>query len=561
MNGQLGSDMGEQVDSTAATTPAEAGTPSVEPSMEQSEQPVSVTAGTAGIGGSAAPKVVNYEEEAQKLEDKALRFLAKQTHPVIIPSFTSWFDISEVHEIERRSLPDFFDDSSRFKSPKSYKDTRNFMINTYRLSPYEYLTITAARRNIAMDIASIVKIHSFLEKWGLINYQIDPRSKPSLIGPSFTGHFQVILDTPQGLKPFIPNDSIRVDSTEQDTTQLEPGVKSESKVFPINLSLRKSLYDSTNDFNALQSQNKKNSRQIQKTFVCHTCGNDTMYVRYHNLRARDANVCSKCFQEGHFGANFQASDFIRLENSNLSNKKQWSDQELLLLLEGIEMYEDQWEKIVEHVGTNKSLEDCVEKFLTLPIEDKYINDIVKSEDKSIVKKESGIDSLKTSISPVKAVEMTIQALLNGSHECVLKDSIPESAKSSAAKYILQTQSIAQELVKLTIEKLDSKLEKLNKLEESLEIEKIKYVTESEKLLTDRISMNKQITEINNELSGLNISKKIILASEQVDSGIKLVEKDSMNEEDGNTELKQIKTDLAMDAISVKEPQVYKHWSL
>lgn len=504
------------------------------------------------------PKIVNYGEEAQKLEDKAFRFLAKQTHPIIVPSFASWFDISTIHEIEKRSLPDFFDDSSRYKSPKSYKDTRNFMINTYRLSPYEYLTITAVRRNLAMDIASIIKIHAFLEKWGLINYQIDPRSKPSLIGPSFTGHFQIILDTPQGLKPFVPKGSITKDENENevDIDEEKDGKDTIPKPFPVNLSLRRNIYDSSNDFNVLQSQNKI-SKQIQKTYVCHTCGNDSVLVRYHNLRAKGANLCSRCFQEGHFGANFQASDFIRLENNKKTGRKNWSDQEVLLLLEGIEMYEDQWEKIVEHVGGQKSLEDVVEKFLTLPIEDQYINEVIETQDSKLSNEKNQNDSLTT----VDAVNLTIKALLDGLHKDVLNKSVPESAAGIAGKYINETQSIAQELVKLTLDKLDSKFNKLTKLEETLEKEKSKFVTESEKLLSDRISLSKQVAEMNTELSKLNISKKIVLLSDQVDSGIKLVENDNESADKTTEDELKKKSAAEIEAISIKEPQVYKPWSL
>lgn len=177
------------------------------------------------------------------------------------------------------------------------------------------MTITAVRRNVAMDVASIVKIHAFLEKWGLINYQIDPRTKPSLIGPSFTGHFQVVLDTPQGLKPFLPENVIKQEVEGGDGA--EPQVKKE---FPVNLTIKKNVYDSAQDFNALQDESR-NSRQIHKVYICHTCGNESINVRYHNLRARDTNLCSRCFQEGHFGANFQSSDFIRLENNGNSVKK------------------------------------------------------------------------------------------------------------------------------------------------------------------------------------------------------------------------------------------------
>ncbi|SMN19960.1 similar to Saccharomyces cerevisiae YFR037C RSC8 Component of the RSC chromatin remodeling complex [Maudiozyma saulgeensis] len=527
------------------------------------------TIATEGVSAVAEPtteetKTINYEDEAHKLEDKAFRFLAKQTHPIVLPSFASWFDISSIHEIEKRSLPDFFDDSSRYKSAKSYRETRNFMINTYRLSPFEYLTITAVRRNLAMDVASIMKIHGFLEKWGIINYQIDPRSKPALVGPSFTGHFQVILDTPQGLKPFVPTDSItealpvKRDANEMDVDDESNIETKEPKPFPVNLSLRTNIYDSSNDFNALQSKNKI-SKQIQKTFVCHTCGNDAVLVRYHNLRAKGANLCSRCFQEGHFGANFQASDFIRLENNNKKNGKEWSDQELLLLLEGIEIYEDQWEKIVEHVGGQKSIEDVVEKFLTLPIEDSYINDILN---KSKTEKDKITENVTDdSTSTVQAVDLTIKALLEGLHKETLEKDIPESASKTAEKYIKETQSVIQELVKLTLNKLDTKFDKLTKLEETLEKEKTKLITESEKLISDRISLSKQVTEMNGELTNLNISKKFVLISDQVDSGIKLVEDDNDSTDKKTEDDLKKRTEAEIEAISIKEPQTYKSWSL
>jgi len=49
----------------------------------------------------------------------------------------------------------------------------------------------------------------------------------------------------------------------------------------------------------------------------------------------------------------------------------WSDQEVLLLLEGIEMHDDDWSAIEEHVGT-RTAQQCIQKFLALPIEDPYL---------------------------------------------------------------------------------------------------------------------------------------------------------------------------------------------
>lgn len=102
----------------------------------------------------------------------ARRYLATQTHPVIIPSYSTWFSLATLHTIERRSLPEFFNGKNRSKTPSIYKDYRDFMIHTYRLNPSEYLTVTACRRNLAGDVCAIMRVHAFLEQWGLINYQV-----------------------------------------------------------------------------------------------------------------------------------------------------------------------------------------------------------------------------------------------------------------------------------------------------------------------------------------------------------------------------------------------------
>lgn len=107
-----------------------------------------------------------------KLEEQARKYLAAQTHEIIIPSYSAWFDMSKIHPVEKRALPEFFNSRNRSKTPTIYKDYRDFMINTYRLRPTEYLTVTACRRNLAGDVCAIMRVHAFLEQWGLINYQV-----------------------------------------------------------------------------------------------------------------------------------------------------------------------------------------------------------------------------------------------------------------------------------------------------------------------------------------------------------------------------------------------------
>lgn len=63
-----------------------------------------------------------------------------------------------------------------------------------------------------------------------------------------------------------------------------------------------------------------------------------------------------------------------LKNKNVAAiTRDWTEQETLLLLEALEMYKDDWNKVCEHVGT-RAQEECILHFLRLPIEDPYLDD-------------------------------------------------------------------------------------------------------------------------------------------------------------------------------------------
>lgn len=132
------------------------------------------TGDETGEGALGADGTVE-ESPAQakaSLEASARSHLVSQTHAIILPSYSTWFDMHVIHPIEKKALAEFFNARNRSKTPAVYKDYRDFMINTYRLNPIEYLTVTACRRNLAGDVCAIMRVHSFLEQWGLINYQV-----------------------------------------------------------------------------------------------------------------------------------------------------------------------------------------------------------------------------------------------------------------------------------------------------------------------------------------------------------------------------------------------------
>ena len=56
-----------------------------------------------------------------------------------------------------RAMPEFFNGKNKSKTPEIYLAYRNFMIDTYRLNPIEYLSATGCRRNLAGDVCAILR--------------------------------------------------------------------------------------------------------------------------------------------------------------------------------------------------------------------------------------------------------------------------------------------------------------------------------------------------------------------------------------------------------------------
>lgn len=87
------------------------------------------------------------------------------------------------------------------------------------------------------------------------------------------------------------------------------------------------------------------------------------------------DLCPSCFQCARFPEGHDNLEFVKLENQEYSaisdRDAPWTDSELLLLLEGLELFDENWNSIADHVKT-RTREECVVKFLQLEIEDKYL---------------------------------------------------------------------------------------------------------------------------------------------------------------------------------------------
>lgn len=126
----------------------------------------------------------------------------------------------------------------------------------------------------------------------------------------------------------------------------------------------------------------------KKKIYCWSCGVDCTRIRFHNSKATASrpggqapitdqkyDVCPNCFINGRFPEGHSSGDFVKLEDPHYTNipdkTAPWTESETLLLLEAMEQFDEDWKRISEHVGT-RTREECVVKFLNLPIEDQYL---------------------------------------------------------------------------------------------------------------------------------------------------------------------------------------------
>ncbi|KAJ3416696.1 hypothetical protein HDV05_000526 [Chytridiales sp. JEL 0842] len=392
---------------------------------KESEVPAEVSASDNAIDtamDAAAPEasessIVRPKQEADL--PSVSKILASQEKDIKLPTYSSWFSFSKIDDIERKALPEFFNNKNKSKTPQVYKDYRDFMINTYRLNPTEYLTITACRRNLVGDVCAIMRVHSFLDQWGLINYQVDPDSRPSAIGPAFTGHFRVTADTPRGLQPFGP----AIPITSKD------GKKSASEVFAkVTLPTLPASVTSvvgttvpqkrTSDGVKIEGASDESDDKKPKKY-CQTCSVDCTNHFYTTTSSTPVEICKNCFLDGRFSSTLHSSDFIRVEEriTHHADNAPWSDQETLLLLEGLEMFDDNWAKIAEHVGT-RTKEQCIHQFLDLPIVDPYVD----------TDKPEKLGPLQFDTAPFSGVDNPVMSVV-----AMLASIIPPEVAKAAAK--------------------------------------------------------------------------------------------------------------------------------
>ncbi|OQR99377.1 hypothetical protein ACHHYP_06905 [Achlya hypogyna] len=249
--------------------------------------------------------------------------LAVEQAVVAIPSCARWFSLDAVHSLEKRMLPEFFEEprpgTIRSKTPQVYVTYRNYMVHASRAQPHVYLTATACRRNLAGDVCAILRVHEFLTHWGLINYHVPAHAAPPSVAPS--------LDFDAGTYP-TPALSV-CESCVQGAIAYE-----------------------------LSADAKRKEKQLQ-------LGTPLRKLDAWGTRP-GTGICDVCFAKRKFPTHLDATDFVPVPRPSA-----WTPADKEALVAALQALDTSvaidWNEVGNTVG--KPPKECLAQFLQLPLAD------------------------------------------------------------------------------------------------------------------------------------------------------------------------------------------------
>lgn len=321
-------------------------------SSDQQEKPEVGSSVCGSLNMIDVNGVVKHFKASEHAEERVYAF----------PMHADWFSLNTVHRMERQLVPEYFTGKSSERTPKVYMELRNTIVRKYLENPERALSLTDIQGLANLDTKYLSRIFEFLDHWGIINYSAtnDPRNNGTscaeakeILQENTNGEVQISPGSLRSIRSLIRFDAPR------------------SKFRPADVSVSSGC--STGVIADLD-------RRIQERLLEHRCTSCSKYcseIFYQSQKETDVILCSDCFSDGKPVIGMATVDFVRMDGTKDAGDldgNNWTDQETLLLLEALEMYNDNWNEIAEHVGT-KSKAQCILHFIRLPMEDGLLDNI------------------------------------------------------------------------------------------------------------------------------------------------------------------------------------------
>lgn len=308
----------------------------------------------------AAEQLKKKESEWESMEAeieaefKAIRSRDANAH--VVPTHCGWFSWSDIHSIEKRMMPSFFNGISENRTPDKYMEIRNWIMKKFHSNPNIQIELKDLSELDIGDSDARQEIMEFLDYWGLINFHPFPSTDSTVASTGDDGEAE--------------KNSLLEKLYHFETLELSPpAVQKTGLIMP---AMTSGLFPEPVIAEELVKQEGPAVEMLE--YHCNSCSGDCSRKRYHCQKQADFDLCTDCFNNRKFGTGMSPLDFILMEPAEAAgvSSGKWTDQETLLLLEALELYKENWTEIAEHVGT-KSKAQCILHFVQMPIEDAFVD--------------------------------------------------------------------------------------------------------------------------------------------------------------------------------------------
>lgn len=277
----------------------------------------------------------------------------------VVPMHSEWFSPYTVNRLERQVVPRFFSGKSADHVPEKYMECRNLIVAKYMVNPEKCLCLDDCKGLVA-DVSDddLGRIVRFLDHWGIINYcaaPLDGKTEKEVTSLSEDSNGDLCVPA-AALKSI--DSLIKFDKP-----------KCKLKAAEIYPDLASHL-ENDSDFDNLVRENFSEAR-------CNYCSRPTPLVYYQSQKEVDVLLCSDCYHDGRFVVGHSSLDFVKVNSMKSYTSlegESWTDQEILLLLEGIQLFKENWNEVADHVGT-KSKAQCILQFVRLPLDGSPLGNI------------------------------------------------------------------------------------------------------------------------------------------------------------------------------------------
>eukprot|EP00591_Stephanopyxis_turris_P004872 CAMPEP_0195509530 /NCGR_PEP_ID=MMETSP0794_2-20130614/2444_1 /TAXON_ID=515487 /ORGANISM="Stephanopyxis turris, Strain CCMP 815" /LENGTH=872 /DNA_ID=CAMNT_0040636775 /DNA_START=42 /DNA_END=2661 /DNA_ORIENTATION=+ len=93
-----------------------------------------------------------------------------------LTNLPSWYKPTTISPLEKTLLPEWFNESAPHRTPKTYLSSRDAVLRLNHAD--QYLTATLVRRKVPGDAGSLLRLHAFMDTYGLINYGVGGEGLP-----------------------------------------------------------------------------------------------------------------------------------------------------------------------------------------------------------------------------------------------------------------------------------------------------------------------------------------------------------------------------------------------